>query len=429
MVFLNPRTGASATLEDPCNLLGNFSNILVDIDLLFQKMAGQFCTDVAIIRDDYREIIDVLVHEELVNIDDDVPASGMRLEEKDSSGPSKEYDVYDLFKQTGICSELHIDLTSACTERCVHCYLPDYPDKYLPYDLVEKALREFRAHQGVTVELTGGECMLHPDFGRICRLCNELNLNFIVMSNMTRCDMGMVSLLREVEPQFVNVSLYSMDEQVHDAITTIAGSWRKTMDAILACERAGVHVRIATPLLKENRQSFKALKEFSDVHHMHFVPDYHILPQTNHDSSNLEHACSACELRVVLQANKEIFDCHWEDAPLRAAEDKVCDIGVGRLYLNSLGKYYPCAAMHDYVIGDVRENTFEEVWRGKEMEKLRALKVRDMENCADCTNRRFCKVCPAYNFNATGDLCKSTGTGCSVAEIVAEVYGKGQKGC
>ena len=91
---------------------------------------------------------------------------------------------------------------------------------------------------------------MHPDFVRICRLCKELNLNMIVFSNLTLCDEDMVEAMREVDPQFINVSLYSMEATEHDAITCQLGSWQKTMDAILACEKAGVHIRLAAPLLK-----------------------------------------------------------------------------------------------------------------------------------------------------------------------------------
>lgn len=96
--------------------------------------------------------------------------------------------------------------------------------------------------------------MLHPQFRDFIRYAKRLNLNFIVMSNLTRCDAEMVVFLAEVQPQFVNVSLYSMNAEEHDKITTIPGSWKKTMDAILALEKAGVPVRLASPIMQANRR-------------------------------------------------------------------------------------------------------------------------------------------------------------------------------
>ncbi len=330
----------------------------------------------------------------------------------------------DFFRENGVPMELHIDLTAACTERCVHCYLPDYPNKHLPLALAEKALREFRAMQGLTVHLTGGECMLHPDFERVCRLCRELNLNFIILSNLTVCDARRIAFLAEVQPQFVNVSLYSMEEREHDAITQLPGSWHRTMDAILACEKAGVPVRLATPLLKENRKAFKALARFAQEHSMHLIPSIDIVPQSDHDCSNMDHACSAAELREALAENPGIFDRGWDMSRRVAPEDKVCDIGLSRLYLNSFGNYYPCDSMHGYVLGNVAIDTLESVWRGERLEMLRRLSNRDFPQCLTCSNRPVCKVCPAFNFNATGDIFKTTPSKCAVAAVVKEIYGR-----
>ena len=329
----------------------------------------------------------------------------------------------DFCKRHEIPADLHVDLTDACTERCVHCYVPQNQRDFLPYEMVEKVLREFRAMNGLTVHLTGGEAMLHPDFERICRLCVELNLNFIIFSNMTLCDEKRIVFLKEVDPQFINVSLYSMNAAEHDAITRLPGSWQKTMDALLACEKAGVHCRIATPLLKENQTAFAALKRFAMEHRMHLVPSCDIVSRADHTCTNLNHACSAEELGTVLRANLEIFDEEW-DGKMPNVTNKACSIGLVRLYLNAKGNYYPCDCMHGYVLGNVRENTLEEIWRGEKLNYLRGLKNRDFGECASCEKRPWCKVCPAANFNATGDLFTHHPNACALAGVVREVYGR-----
>ena len=345
------------------------------------------------------------------------------VDAKSSVIPEDYSPVGDFCKRHGIPGDLHVDLTDACTERCVHCYVPQGQHDFLPYEMVEKALREFRAANGLSVHLTGGEAMLHPDFEKICRLCVELNLNFLIFSNMTLCDEKRVAFLKDVDPQFINVSLYSMDEAEHDAITCLPGSWQKTMDAIIACEKAGVHIRLATPLLKVNQCAFPALKRFADAHHMHLIPSCDIVPRANHTCSNLDHACSAVELERALSDNKELFNRNWAGKMPRT-EDKVCDIGEGRLYLNAKGTYYPCDCMHEYVLGNVRENTLEEIWKGEKINCLRSLKNKDFGKCASCEHRPWCKVCPAANFNATGDLFAHHPGTCTLAGVVRKVYGK-----
>ena len=322
-----------------------------------------------------------------------------------------------------IPNEFHLDLTDSCTERCVHCYVPKELHHFLPYELAEKAIREFRSLQGLSVHITGGECMLHPDFERVCELCKSLNINIIIFSNLTCCDARRIAFLREIDPQFINVSLYSMNPKEHDAITQLPGSWKKTMETLLACEKAGVHCRIATPLLKINQNAFPELKKFADAHHMHLVPSADIIAQSDHGCGNLASACSAKEMRGVMQANKELFN-RYDGVKMPTCDAKVCDIGSGRLYLNAQGNYYPCDSMHDYVLGNVRENTFEEIWKGEKLGHLRGLKNKDFGACASCENRPWCKVCPAANFNATRNLFTSPSGHCEFAKAIREVYGK-----
>lgn len=449
-----PRTGACAILEDAEPFLRHIDFAARPEAEIVADIAAEFGMKPEEIAGDFREFIAPLVADGLVddgglstndicnhcsqmanvNSADGAPStsqgsvaaaapSAVNFDAEGNIHDVSWTPLGDFIRKRGILEELHLDLTAACTERCVHCYLPDYPVKHIPFALAEKALREFRAMQGLTVHLTGGECMLHPNFERVCRLCRDLNLNFVVLSNLTVCDEKRISFLADVQPQFINVSLYSMDEREHDAITQLPGSWRRTMDAIRSCEKAGIPVRLAAPLLKENRHAFPALAAFAREHRMHLIPSIDIVPQSDHDCSNLDHACSAAELREALAANPGIFDRGWDLSRRIVPEDKVCDIGISRLYLNSFGNYYPCDSMHGYVLGNAATDTLESVWRGEKLENLRRLTNRDFPQCLACANRPVCKVCPAFNFNATGDIFKTTPAKCAVAAVVKEVYG------
>ena len=329
--------------------------------------------------------------------------------------------VADFYRNHNLLASLHMDITDACTERCVHCYVPQGQSDYIPYSIVEKVLREFREQQGLTVQLSGGECMMHPDFGKICRLCRKLDLNFIVLSNLTLCDEDKISVLKETEPQFVNVSLYSMKAEEHDAITRIRGSWKHTMAAIDACQNAGVHIRLATPLLKINKNAYSALRQFAHERRVHVIPDCDIIPMCNGDCSNLNYACTPAEVEAVLREDKAFWDREYGRRSPQS-NDKVCDIGK-LLCLNSKGDYYPCSGMHGYVLGNARNTTLTDVWHSERLGHLRSLKNKDFPKCANCEHRAFCKVCPAFNFNATGNLFETIPDKCALAEVKHRVFG------
>ena len=424
----NPRNGGAVVVEYAKDIVDSITPKWKPLDDVADFAAQLLCCDKEAVQEDVNTICNELIKLGLAECDvEDVGtnssakgilAKGTLL--NDESDAALDYFIL----RHKLLAELHIDITSACTERCVHCYLPGYPNKFLPFPAIEKVLQEFRQIQGLTVHLTGGECMMHPDFEKICHLCKDLDLNIILFSNLTCCDAKRIAALKAVDPQFINVSLYSMKAEEHDAITQVKGSWQKTMNAILACKKAGIHVRIATPLLKENMWAFRDLKKFADGQHMHLVPEFHIAPRSNQDCSNLNFACNQEELCNVLQQNKALFNQGWLGAPLPGVDDKVCDIGVSRLYLNSVGDYYPCDGMHGYVLGNVARNRLAEVWAGEKLNVLRSLTNKDFGECASCQNRKYCKVCPAYNFSATGDMLRHISAKCETAAAVRKVYGE-----
>jgi len=426
-----PHTGGCTIMRDVKPFLEDIGWKWRAVDEIKKLIAAKFDCTVAEIEDDFRMVMDELRTQEFVECEDEeckksstgeTPVVPVNRQDARSTSEEDDNSLEDFCKRHNLATEFHIDLTDACTERCVHCYVPKGQKDFLPVELVEKALVEFREMNGLTVHLTGGEAMMHPDFERICRKCVELNLNFLVFSNMTLCDDKRIAFLKEVAPQFINVSLYSMKPEEHDAITQLPGSWQRTMDAVLKCCETGVACRIATPLLKENQNALPALRKFADDHHMHLVPSADIIAQADHGCGNLAHACSTEELRRVLKRDHGLFHKIYE-GKMPSCDAKVCDIGVARLYLNAKGNYYPCDSMHEYVLGNVRENTVEEIWKGERLNHLRGLKNRDFGACATCGKRPWCKVCPAANFNATGDLFKHHPRTCALAGVIREVYG------
>lgn len=328
------------------------------------------------------------------------------------------------YERHALPSSLHVDLTNACTERCIHCYIADYRPRFLPLEVGQRVLREFREAGGMTVMFSGGECMLHPQFCEFIRYAKSLNLNFIVMSNLTRCDAAMVAFLAEVEPQFVNVSLYSMKAEEHDKITTIPGSWQKTMHAILALEEAGVPVRLASPIMKINRHALPGLREFAKAHRMHLIPDCDIFGQIDHDCSNQSCALTLAETECVWREHPDLFYKEPISPERCQPQAKVCDIGKHSINLNADGMYYPCDGCHGIVLGNAYNQSFAEVWNGEEIEELRALRNQDFGECAHCEIRPWCKVCPTRNFNETADMFIHAPARCLAAQLKRKLYSK-----
>ena len=401
-----------------------------ELDEIIAEVAQAFSVSLQEVADDVRDFYTELAVSTFLNCKSEgaevatVPSdatdslSGLNEEEE----KEQSFPVGIFYERHALPNSLHIDLTNACTERCVHCYIADYRPRFLPLEVGQRVLREFREAGGLTVMFSGGECMLHPQFRDFILYAKSLNLNFIVMSNLTRCDADMVAFLAEVQPQFVNVSLYSMTAEEHDSITTIPGSWRKTMDAILALEKAGVPVRLATPIMQVNRHALPGLREFAKAHRMHLIPDCDIFGQVDHDCSNQSCALSLDETECVWCEHPDLFYKVPASPERCAPEAKVCDIGKSSMNLNAEGIFYPCDGCHGIVLGNAHEQSFAEVWHGEKLQALRALRNQDFGECAQCENRPWCKVCPTRNFNETADMFTHAPSRCLAAQLKRKLF-------
>lgn len=424
-----PRTGGCTVMRDAQPILENVMRYWRSVDEIVRVVAAKFECVTEEIEVGVEAVIRELVEQGFAEV---VPTAEAIMCDVEADSPSdvqssneKDEDwtpLGDFYQRHGLPSGLHIDLTDGCNEKCVHCYLPKGRAHFIDKKIVFNVLKEFRDAQGLTVYVSGGECMLHRDFAEILRYAKSLDLNIIVMSNLTLCDESVVAVLKETAPQFVNVSLYAVTESIHDAITQVPGSCRKTKTAIGILQMAGVHVRIATPFMRENKGCVDELKEFAEQRHVHLIPDAEIFGQIDHSCANQKCALSMKELEELVEAYKDVFyRCPYEQGRCER-EAKVCDIGNTRLNLDAEGLYYPCDGFHGAIIGDARKDSLWDVWTGEALNKLRALKNRDFGECAFCANRAWCKVCPMRNFNETGNMFTHAPWRCEAAQIYSRIF-------
>ncbi len=418
-----PRTGGCTVLRNAQPILEEVRREWRSVDDIVRAVMEKFGCSVDDVRDGVEAVVGELISQRFVEVEEreDTRFPGADAQERvlpvGGRGATALPDdgwtpLGDFYERHGLPSELHIDLTDGCNERCVHCYLPKGGTHYIDKHIACKVLKEFREAQGLIVYISGGECMLHKDFAEILRYAKSLDLNIIVMSNVTLCD----------DPQFVNVSLYAVTEAIHDSITQIPGSCRKTKAAIDALQAAGVHIRIATPFMRENKNSVAELKEYAVKRRVHLIADSEIFGQMDHSCANQKHALSLGELAELISSHKGVFSKGCAGPERCLPETKVCDVGDARLNLDAEGRYYPCDGFHGAILGDARKDSLWDVWTGDALNKLRALKNSDFGNCASCADRAWCKVCPMRNFNETGNMFTHAPWRCEAARIYRRIF-------
>jgi len=298
--------------------------------------------------------------------------------------------------------EICIDLTRACTERCVHCYVPGFQNVFLPYEIVEKVLAEFASMGGLKVKLTGGECMLHRDFERIISLARAHDMVISVLSNLTCCDEAKARVMKDAGVAVVQASLYGMTPETHETVTRVKGSLEKTMRGIDCLRSSGVPVQIHCPVLKQNVSGIDAVAQFGRKMGMKTTFDAVMMSRADHGRTD-ECGLSDAELKRFIQTHEDLSDVSVA-CPDVDPDARVCEVGTAKICLSAEGKYYPCNGCYGYELGDCRRQTLAGVWNDEPIKQLRKLRMRDLPACAVCKNRAFCAPCPARNFNANSHV-------------------------
>ena len=405
-----------------------------DFDELFSPLIAQ---KVILVGEDVKELDS---QEQFFTYDCDNPKTkkDTRIYTRDEIAALPATLLEKYFAEHPTLFSLHVDVTQACTERCRHCYVPEYNPIFLPYDKICQVLDEFREMGGIHVSLSGGECMMHKDIIRIIKAIRERDCTVGCLSNLTVCTDDIINALVEADGT-VQVSLYSMSPAIHDEVTRRNGSWLETMGAIMRLRAAQIPVLISCPCLKINYKGYPEVMKFADSLKMDAQTDFIIMGKQDCDTSNLCNRLSLSETRELLQdvilkavpMNSEYFSPGKKEQMLSAEgwrKQKVCGACVNSMCLNATGDYYPCPGFAGVVLGNCYKDSLHDVWNDSEATKrIRAVTGADFGKCAECKDRDYCSVCMCRNFNETGDMLKPAEHFCKVAAINHEVVDEKQR--
>src|SRR5574344_952167 len=327
-------------------------------------------------------------------------------------------------------ASLQFELTSRCNERCIHCYIPN-AKKNTGFDMTFEKFKyiidQFAAMNGLHVTLSGGEAFLNKDILKMLRYCREKDLQISLLTNLTAMKDEQIPVLKEVNLSLLQVSLYSMDAEKHDMITTVKGSFEKTKAAIEKLHAADVPVQISCPVMKANRKGYDQVLQYAQSLRMKAQTDYIMMAESNMDTSNLANRISIPEteelLREIMQYDKDYKEEVLTQEPISSipkeeyANQPLCGAGVNDLCVTVNGDIYPCSGWQAMVCGNIYKQSLKDIWENSpQLAEVRKVTHKDFPKCMDCEARDYCAACLVRNYNESGgDMFKVNDHFCQVA--------------
>ena len=305
--------------------------------------------------------------------------------------------------ELGVPLSVQLDVTYRCNERCVHCYL-DHDDHGELTTAEIRDLLDQLAEAGVFfLTFSGGEVLMRMDFFPILEYARSLWFDVKIKTNAFMIREKQADRIRELGVRQVQVSIYSHRPEVHDAITKLPGSLKRSLAGIRLLQARGLKVVIANVLMRSNLNDYAGVKALAQELGAEYTIDPTITPKMDGDRSILPLGIGGDDLRQVFRNGDLVGNVEEFCAPPPAVDDDVldglpCSAGHTACYVSPYGDVYPCVQF-PLPTGNIRKQKFLEIWRhSPQLNEVRSIHARDLPVCSTCTHVGSCTRCPGLAY-------------------------------
>jgi len=303
----------------------------------------------------------------------------------------------------GIPLSVHLDITYRCNERCVHCYL-DHDDHGEMTTVEINDILDQLSEAGVFfLTLSGGEVLMRRDFFDILGHARRLLFNVKVKTNGVMIREAQAKRMRTLGVEQVQISVYSHRPEVHDGITKLPGSLKRTIEAIRFLKSQGLKVVIANVLMTGNLFDGAGVMALAKELGVPYTLDPTITPKMDGDTSILALRIPGSELKQVFRSQELVGNVEEFCAPPPPPGEDImdgypCSAGHTACYITPYADVFPCVQF-PLPSGNLRRQKFAEIWRNSpQLNEVRSIRARDLPTCSTCAHVGTCTRCPGLAY-------------------------------
>ena len=170
---------------------------------------------------------------------------------------------------------LNLELTYACSERCLHCFNEGaarsdlHEEHRLRPDMLRlddyKRIIDEAVELGIPeVTVTGGDPFSYPHCWEVLDYMHERNLAVNLFTNAQALNSSeKIRRVARLGLRQLSVSIYSTDAEVHDQITRRRGSWEQSMKVLRELSKWPVPLNIKTPVFRLNTRTYYGVRQMA----------------------------------------------------------------------------------------------------------------------------------------------------------------------
>jgi radical SAM protein with 4Fe4S-binding SPASM domain len=303
----------------------------------------------------------------------------------------------------GVPISVHLDVTYRCNERCVHCYLDHDDHGEMTTQEIFGVLDQLADAGVFFLTLSGGEVFMRMDFLDIVEHARGLMFCVKVKTNAFMIREKEAQRLRDLAVQEVQVSVYSHRPEVHDAVTKLPGSLKRTLAGVRLLRSHGIKVKLANPLMMSTLSDYAGVKNLAAELGAGYTSDPTITPMMDGNRSVLRLGLGVPQLHDLFRDPSLVGDVDEFCAPPPAVDDATlhqipCSAGHTACYISPYGDLYPCVQF-PLPSGNVRRQRFIDIWNhSDQLNEVRSITLRDLPVCSGCGHAGSCTRCPGLAY-------------------------------
>ena len=308
-------------------------------------------------------------------------------------------------KSTHTPIAVQFELTGRCNLDCKMCYVHNLDaaeclSRELSTEEWKRIFDEAIQQELLFATLTGGECLLRPDFKELYLHLWRKGVKVKVFTNGLLLDQEYVAFFKSYKPEMIQISLYGSSEEGYLRVTGHRG-FEKAVAAIRSLMEAKVNVRVVTTPSRYMGEDYMNILRYCREQGLPLQQGELLLIPNRDDPNKDDYFLSMEEIVDMSIRRAELYKavtpvaCTPEPCgPLTEQPRKGLTCSAGTCMANVLwdGMMYPCPNAMVGGGANLREMSYADAWKHT---VAAAAEVLQGAECVGCPYDKVCPKCPA----------------------------------
>ncbi len=310
-----------------------------------------------------------------------------------------EDDLEKLYDDQKAPYRMDLALTYRCNNDCIHCYNEKKGGKELSTGEWKKILDKLWKAGIPHIVFTGGEPTMREDLPELIEHAEGLGqITGLNTNGRKLSDRAYLKKLLDSGLDHVQITLASIEENVHDTITGTKGSYKETIKGIDNCLRSKIYLVTNTTIMEENRNSvLRTIESLQKIGILHVAVNSLIRSGKGKDAKGLD----PDDLKPILEKGRMMgletgIEFRWY-TPTPYCRLNPMELGLGlkqcsacrlNMAVEPDGGVIPCQSYYKRM-GNILTDNWNGIWNNDLCRKIRERKELPVE-CQGCDLGSVC---------------------------------------